>query len=144
MNIQDLETMATRGFKIEEGGSDRDEIMTIVEIKNKAQELYDEVKQTDGERWDKDVIAKKAASLIWFSARLAGMYGINLEAAIRSRAEETNRQSMGITVVNKLAAKPEMPAADGIGKKNETTIQRPPRKPIILSKACKPRRRRRA
>ena len=87
MTIQELENMAAHGFKLdEESGPNEAEFIACIEIINKASELAGEIKKTD--RWDKESIKSKLASIVWFSARLAGVYGINLDESLRNRAEQ--------------------------------------------------------
>lgn len=129
MTIQELENLASRGFKRDdESGPSSDEIMACIEIRTKAAELTEEI-QKQNERWDKDVIKRKTSSIIWFCARLAGMYGVNLEEAMRIKADENNKSPS-------ILDKPVMKAP--IGKnRNEKTFYLPRRKPAVLSKAGK-------
>jgi NTP pyrophosphatase (non-canonical NTP hydrolase) len=90
MTIQELESIASRGFKRDDDaqGPGKDEIMTGIEIKMKASEINDEIQSH--ERWNKESIARKTASIIWFAARLAGMYGINLEEELKKKTQESS------------------------------------------------------
>lgn len=127
MTIQELESAASRGFKKDEEseGPDRDEIMTLIEIKNKVEELSKEIQQHG--RWDKDIVARRTAAVIFYAARLAGMYGIHLEEAVRFKIEEMKKES---------TSAPDKPAGE-MGKQNEKSIQRPKREFVRLPKLSK-------
>jgi len=130
MTIQELETSATAGCKrSEESRAGRDEVMAAIEIASKAKELSEEINLT--ERWDKDIIAKKTAIIMWFCARLAGLYGVNLSEAVRKRIEEAKLES----------PPPEKPAAGATGKNNAKIIYGPKGKPAAIPFAGKPRKR---
>jgi len=93
MTIQELESAASLGFKREEDsqGPGKDEIMAGIEIKMKASELNEDIQSH--ERWNKETIARKTATIIWFAARLAGMYGVNLEEALKKKTQESKSES---------------------------------------------------
>ena len=89
MTLKEIEAAASKGFwrgdESQEGHSKND-VMAAIEIKNKAEDLVRELQTS--ERWDKDTIAQKTSCIIWFCARIAGMYGINLEDAMAAKARE--------------------------------------------------------
>ena len=101
MNINDLESSASNGFKrnTDETGPGETEILTVLEIKLKAQDLIEAINKP--ERWDKETIARKTSAIVWFCARLSGMYGINLNDELQKRINETaadlEKPSQGIT-----------------------------------------------
>lgn len=121
MTIQELESAASRGFKRDEESNSpsHDEIIAVFEIKNKADELLKELQQHD--RFDKDVIARKTSGMLWFCARIAGMYGVNLQEAVKRLAEEAKNGPPVAT---------ETPSAGTAAERtvNEKTVQRPKRK----------------
>ena len=67
----------------EEHGYSEDAILAIYEIRNKADELR---KMLADERWDKDQIAAKTSVIVWECARLAGMYGADLDTILSARS----------------------------------------------------------
>lgn len=92
MNIQELVTIASRGHKRNDDGDGPgcDEIMSVIEIEMKAKELNEEIRAY--QRWDKETIARKTANIIWLNARLAGMYGINLEDELKKKIQESKSE----------------------------------------------------
>ena len=86
MTIQEIETLASKGFHHDEDGPIQEELMACIEIKSKAEELYKAI--NSHERWDKEMISAKTSGIIWFCSKLAGMYGVNLPEAMRQQALE--------------------------------------------------------
>lgn len=92
MDISELETLASKGVRLDEDFRDptRSDAMAAIEIMDKARDLLAEVQHG---RWDKDAITSKTAAIIWFAAKIAGIYGVNLESAIRNKADEKARET---------------------------------------------------
>ncbi len=92
MTIQELESAASNGLKKDDTQNPgKDEIMAGIELKMKAGELNEEIQSH--ERWSKESIGRKTAAIIWFAARLAGIYGVNLEEELKKKTQESKTES---------------------------------------------------
>ena len=94
MTIQEIQTLSSRGFKRndEHEGPSSDETLTVVAIQNKAIELLEALKSR--EHWTRESITSKTTAIIWLSARLAGMHGLNLDERLRVKIDETKDESL--------------------------------------------------
>ena len=120
MTLKELESMASRGFKRNEDANvpSNDKMMAVIEIRNHAEELLMEMRSC-GQQWDKETIARKTSAIMFFCARLAGMYGLNLEHEMRKKFEDN---------------KPEPLSGD------ETAGKIKDAKPFIVPRIIKPKR----
>ena len=131
MNIQDLEKIASNGLKRDDDSEvpSAAELIAAYEIRNKTEELLKEI--LSYERWDRNSIGRKTAAIVWFSSRLAGIYGVNLEDELRKKVEE-NKQEAPVIL--------EKPKTASNGKvKNAKTVYRPKRKLPPLPRISKPK-----
>lgn len=113
MNISELEILASKGARLDDDFRDptRGDIMAAIEVIDKARELLSEIQLG---RWDKETISSKTATIIWFTAKIAGMYGVSLEGAVKSKAEEKARE---MAAPDKPSVR--FPVKKGIGKWNK-------------------------